>query len=492
MRACALLLLGGVGLIVGSACSGDDGPAPCSDAAAGCDAGVRPREDAGPDAGADGDAGAVDGGVPDAAIRPDAGPPPPLDPRVTRFELVASDPEAGEAPAGAPGNSWGGHQQRIVRLSTGEVYAAYIVSPPSGTDPSDAQWVLVRRGADDADGWSEVGRRRCGREPMHLLRTASDGLLILSWPGRPAAWTVTTGPTPAISDPDPIPGGWETLTGSSTPYSGAGVSPDGHVCFIASRGVAGTMPGATYSADSAWDFACRAPSGAWSAMTTLPIGLRFCYPFVLTRDPGAWRLVATRDVLWEAAGYTRPAGAFSYVFNAVDLWQFDSPTASTPAGRSELGRLEPGAGSSVVRYAVGDAMVDHLGRLHVLTQSRTSAGDWQMRHLLVDGAGEVTESGFRVGGYTDGSIRLVQDDFGRFVLLFTNSPDAYALLATDGEASAYGSPISFTDSFAAHGGGLRGPPYIAAPRGGTPAGRFVDLLMDSADGALYYVRIALY
>src|SRR5258706_15562764 len=144
-----------------------------------------------------------------------------------------------------------------------------------------------------------------------------------------------------------IPGTWETLSGGSTPYSGAGISGDGFACLFASRGVAGTKPGSTYTADSAWDFACQHPDGKWGPMATLPIGLRFCYPFVLVRDGGAYELVATRDILWEAAGDPPPAGPFGYVFNAVDRWRFDSADAKNEASRNELGKLEPTSGPQV-------------------------------------------------------------------------------------------------------------------------------------------------
>jgi hypothetical protein len=465
----------------------------------------RPADAAAEAAAADGGADAVappDGAAPDApdAAPPvdgghDTGPPPPVQLALVRFETVASDAERGEVPPGAPGNGWGGHQSRLARLSTGEVYATYLVSPTSGTDPSQAQWVLVRRGADDADGWSEVARQRCGREPMHLVRLPDDRLLIVSWPGTPAEWSVTPGASPSVVGPTPIPGGWETMAGSSTPYSGVGVGGDGHLCLIASRGVAGTVAGAVYTADSAWDFACRAPDGTWGAFTSLPIGLRFCYPYVVPRPGGAWELVATRDVRWEAAGYTQPSGSFSYVFNAVDHWSFDAAGDTSPA-RAELGRLEPSAGTSAVSYTASEAMIDHLGRLHVLTRSRTSDNVWAMEHLLVDGAGGVVRAPVEVGGYTDGAIRLVQDDYHRFVLLFFQSQDIWAFPTTDADGLVLGPVTSFSEEILGTDLANQSWSYYAAARGGTPPGRFVDLLLELTDGGgavtLRYLRLSLY
>ncbi len=492
------------GFDVDAGASADAGRSDGGDDAA-FDAGVS-ENDAGPDGGAnDGgndagatDAGTDDAGGPDAGARdagaPDAGPLPPLSPQLVRFERIATDPEVGEAPSGAPGNSWGGHQSRLVRLSTGALFAAYLVSPTSGTDPSQAQWVLLRRGPLDADGWTEVGRRRCGREPMHLLRLPDDSLLILSWPTSPATWTVSTGATSVISGPSSIPGGWEQLLGSSTPYSAAGVAVDGSVCFFASRGVAGTVSGVPYTADSAWDFACRSPTGTWGPMTTLNIGLRYCYGYVLPRSDGSWILTATRDVQWAAAGYTQPAGSFGYVFNAVDRWVFASSSATSPQARTELGRLEPTSGPQAVMYQVGDSIIDREGQHRTLTRSRTSNDVWQLRQVAFDGGTPVATNLPPINFYTDGIVRLMQDDYGRDVMLFAQSTAAY--LIPVGPGFTLGTRVDLGPTIFAGGRTIAGPYYLATPRGGTPFGREVDFLLDlqpaSGSAELYYGRIRLY
>jgi hypothetical protein len=454
--------------------------------------GAPPRRDAGASVATDGAAPRrpVDGALPtprDAAA-PDAMAPPDFAPRVTRFELIATDPAPPAVPAGAPGNAWGGHQSRVARLSSGEIYATYMVAPP-GNDPAAASWVLLRRGAADTDRWSEVGRGRCGREPMHLVRTARDGLELVSWPSRPTSWTITTGAAPLISEGREIPGAWQTHTGSGTPYSGLGISPDGHVCLVASRGSVGAAPRAIYTADSGWDFACRAPGAAWGAMTTLPIGLRYAYPFVLPRDGGAWDLVATRDVLWEGAGYARPRGAFAYVLNAVDRWRFASPSASAPEARDRIGALEPASGGDV-KYEVADAMIDREGLLHVITKSRTSGGTYQMRHLraLADGSARATD--FEIAGYTDGAVRLLDDGLGRLVLLFTNGDALYVRGAGDPAAGTFGAIFDLSSVLV--GRRVVSAPYVATRRGGTVEGPSVDFLVELDDDDIYYVRIVLH
>ena len=331
---------------------------------------------------------------------------------------------------------------------------------------------------------------------MHLLRTTDNSLEIFSWPGRPTMWSVATGLAPSISGPMVLPGEWETFRGSATPYSGAGIGPDGHVCFVASRGVAGLKPSAIYTQDSAWDFACHAPDGRWTTMTTLPIGLRYCYPYVFPRSGGRWTLLAERDVRWEAAGYTPPPNAFAFMFNQVDRWQFDSTAATAPSLRSEIGRVEPTVGPTPASYVIGDAMYDARDRLHVLTRSRTSAGEWKMRHVLVPQRGAPVSSDVNVPGYTDGSMRLVSDELGRLVLLFTSSERVYALPATDADGSAFGPPVDLSKPFVEQGRTICSPPYVTAPRGGTPDGRDLDLVIDTVDQAdrheLYYARISLH
>lgn len=416
---------------------------------------------------------------------------PPIAPRVTRLEVFATDAQERNVPEGSPGDTWGGHQSRIVRLSSGELYAVYLRSPEGIDDPAKAEWVLKRRGALDADSWVQVARARAGREPMHLLRGRDDTLYILSWPLRPRMWTFRVG---VLDGPRTIPGGWEEHRGSSTPYGGAAIADDGRIFLVSSRGDLGSIPDAEYTADSAWDLAVRDANEAWSVMRTLPIGLRYCYPYVHARAGSGFELVGQRDVRWEALGLDPPPDEFAYVFDAVDVWSFASVQDASPA-RTPLGMTpyeEPAENAPYYRQS--DSHIDRHGRLHVLIQSRRTNGEWAMHHLVRRTSGELIDVPIVMDSYTDGELRLIEDPYGRLYLLFIQSRDQrlYPLIGTEG--LQLGPRLDLTPML----GGLdaAGPAYITCPRGGTPTAPVVDLLIafTRADGTTITrsARIELY
>ncbi len=402
-----------------------------------------------------------------------ADPRPPLSPRVTRTETLARDTQLPEVPGGAPGNEWGGHQSRIITRSGGELLATYLASPAGITDPSRARWVLMRRGPGRNDHWVELARRRAGREPMHLVRAPDDTAFIVSWPGRPHLWRVRGD---SLGPARRIPGAWERMTGSSTPYSGVAIGPGGRLCLAASRGVAGTVPGAPYTADSAWDLSCRAPGGRWTPMRTLPIGLRYCYPYLHVRAGGGIDLVGSRDVTWEAIGYPQVPGAFDYLFDAVDRWHSGSATDVQPT-RQPVGTMPFTAPATVAPwYWQSDSLVDRRGQLHVLVQSQRSTGEWRMEHVIVRTDGSISRADIRVGSYTDGALRLIEDPFGRLLVLFIQSDAQYLYPTLDADGLVLGRRVNLTSALTA-GGSAIGPAYVTSLRGGTARSRLVDLLL---------------
>ena len=495
-RSLGLLLL-----LAGVAACGDDDAGPCQtsadcDPGAICDEGLcgeapdaaqldggQSTEDAGP---GDPDGGALDAGPPSDGGPIDAGPAPAIDPRITRMETLATDAQASGSPSGSPGNGWGGHQSRIVRLSTGQLYAAYMHSPSGISDPSDAEWVLMGRGPAEGASWTEVGRERAGREPMHLLVGPDDVAHLLSWPGQPHHWRVQDG---AIQPGTAIPGGWETLTGSSTPYSGASIATDGRICFAAARGNVG--PG-TYTSNSAWDIACRSASGTWTPLQTLAIGERYCYPYLHVAGASAVDLLGTRDIRWEVAGYDAPPGGSTYVFDAVDVWRFASATDGSP-DRSMLGeavREDPVDNSP--RYWQSDSLVDSRGQLHVLVSSRRTTGAYQLRHILVRPGGAVVEEPIDIGSYTDGNVRLIEDPWGRFFVLFFQRDDQYVFSTTDADGMVLGPRIELTSALT-DGTSASGAAYITSPRGGTTTSGTVDLIYGVGSGTtVRYARLELH
>jgi hypothetical protein len=149
----------------------------------------------------------------------------------------------------------------------------------------------------------------------------------------------------------------------------------------------------------------------------------------------------------------------------------------------EVGEVPPGApGNS-------------WGRHRALTRSQTSAGAWQMRHVGGGGGVPVATDLPNLNGYTDGAVRLLEDDFGRLVLLFGSSSAAFAVPTSSAGGFALGVPVDFTGAMVSGGRSLAGPFYVAASRGGTPPGRDVDFLLDTVSGGapeLFYGRIGLY
>jgi hypothetical protein len=393
-------------------------------------------------------------------------------PRITRLEVLTRSAQVAEDPPGAPGDTWGGQQSRIVRRGDGSLLAVYLTSPDGITDPSRAQWVLMRRGPRATDRWVELARRRAGREPMHLVGGAGNTAYVVSWPRRPRVWTVQGD---RVGPVERVPGDWEVMQGSSTPYSGVGVGRDGRLCLVGARSDRGTKPGSPYTSDAGWDLACRDPGGHWSRLRRVPVGLRFCYPFVHVRAGGGVDLIGTRDVTWEAVGYPQVPGEFGYLFDAVDRWQLDSPRDQHPT-RTRLGRMpfvEPASHAPL--YWQSDSMIDRRGRLHVLIQSQTTSGGYRMEHLRVDGDGTVRRRTVRAGGYTDGALRLLEDARGRLLLLFVQS-DAVFVFTTSHGGMRLERRVDLTERLT---GGRRvvGPAFVTSVRGGTPRSDAVDLLL---------------
>lgn len=438
-----------------------------------------------------------------AHIAPESAPPgvsaastqaprdaPPRRPRVTRVEVLTRDAQVADDPPGSPGDSWGGQQNRIVRRDDGSLLAAYLTSPDGITDPSRAQWVLLRRGPSSSDRWVELARRRAGREPMHLVDGPGGTAYLVSWPRRPRVWPVRGD---RVGPAERVPGTWEVMEGSSTPYSGVGVGRDGRLCIVGARSDRGTRPGAPYTSDAAWDLACRSPAGRWSRMRTLPVGLRYCYPFVHVRPGGAVDVVGTRDVTWAAVGYPPVPGAFGYLFDAVDRWHLETPTDRHPL-RTRLGSMpftEPATHAPF--YWQSDSLIDSRGRLHVLVQSQTTGGTYRMEHLRVARDGTVLRRAFRVGGYTDGALRLVEDAHGRLLILFVQS-DAVFLITTTHGGMRLGHRIDLTRRLTG-GRPVVGPASVTSARGGSHPADVVDLLLplEGREGTIVtaYARIRL-
>ena len=214
------------------------------------------------------------------------------------------------AATGDGGNSWGGHQTRIVHTQDG-VFTAYTVH---GGGYFSRGWRLAWRKGDGT--WPVIAQGEAGREPVNLLASPDGTLHIIGWPngtgtlwsGKPSNGTITM---QVSSIPGVASGFW--------PYNSAGIDHLGNLCVLTSGG---EQPG-----EFRW--ACYLPAQTQWISGTIQTDYRYCYTYVFPHPNRGLSLVATRDVLWETLGYAKPAGEFDYVFNAFRYWHTDD-ISTTP------------------------------------------------------------------------------------------------------------------------------------------------------------------
>lgn len=381
-------------------------------------------------------------------------------PRIERLEVVEENAANGDG-----GNSWGGHQSRIVR-SGKDVYTAYTVP---GADDTHRNWLLKRW---TPNGWTPVAQGPSGREPMNLLVEPNGSLDLIAWPDEsPVLWhwkRPSRGDKPTEA---PVPGPWKKTDHS---YGAAGIDHEGDLCVLES---VGEKPGGLV-----WAYR----KGARAAWRTgrIETDYRYCYTYTLPHD-GGLSLVGTRDVLWGSLGWAQPKGAFKYSFSAVGFWHSPDvatrPFAFTPVAEGQETRDVP--------FVYCDAQIDNYedtrGRIHVLyTRSDTATGGKKViRHAVVEGGRVVKDVALPSGG---ADWRIIQDTKGRFYLLCS---DGRVFPAISEDGTELGEPTSID---------LRGHKvesmgyFIAAPRSGTKLADYVDGAFPSNDSRSWiYFRLRL-
>jgi hypothetical protein len=378
----------------------------------------------------------------------------------TGIETVTDNAATGDG-----GNSWGGHQTRIVHTEDG-IFTAYTVE---GGGYFSREWRLATRQANGT--WAVIAQGGAGREPVNLLASPDGTLSVIGWPngvgtiwsGKPESGTLTM---TATTIPNVATGYW--------PYNSAGIDQVGNLCALSSTG--GENPGGTF------DWACYLPSQSRWITQTNELDYRYCYTYVFPDPDRQLSLVSTRDVRWEALGYQKPPGASDYVFNAFRYWRTRNVISETIQQLSYAEEAPTDQYPAPDLNAQMDAYLDTQDRMHILywRMGATTGGNLQYRHRAVSPLGTLVydvEIPQEAGFYS----RIFQDKQERFYLLGSSG----RLYPLDQEGASFGNPIvldlgGYEVEYSGFG--------LSVPRTGTPLSDVMDVVFPSADGTkwLYF------
>ncbi|MDB4914895.1 MAG: hypothetical protein JWM95_2539 [Gemmatimonadetes bacterium] len=398
-------------------------------------------------------------------------------PCVEAVEVVASGVGVpGDTLAGA-GDGWGGHQSRIVRMSSGEVFVSWLVP---GRARNKAVWRVARRAGGQ---WDVVGTDMAGREPASLLRTPDDRLLVVAWPeGRPVLWTGVVQRHSVRWTREDIPGPWVTL---DSYYGAAGISVGGRLCVLESADAAkGQSP--------AFIIACRNTSRTgtrtWASVRR-DLPKRFAYAYVIPEDSALF-WVANRDVLWTELGLQRPsARGGAYVYNSIRLWSDSARTDGSLIEQVIRGE-EPSRRGDFV-YAFARDFVKDGAAMHVIYNALgpdTRNGDYELRHAFIRSGRTLWDEPLPSPIATDDSFhRLILSGSHQLFWLF-GMGSTVMIYPSQGEDGRYFEPGVRLD-MRGHRVGYSGI-SVAAPRGGTPWSDRLDFVFPS-EGKVIYARIRL-
>jgi hypothetical protein len=378
----------------------------------------------------------------------------------TEIEVVTSNAVTGDG-----GNSWGGHQTRIVHTQDG-IFTAFTVE---GSGYLNREWRLAKRQTDGT--WAIIAEGESGREPVNLLASPDGTLNIIGWPNGSA--TIWSGKPEngalemtASSIPNQLSGNW--------PYNSAGIDAKGNLCVLSSEG--GEKPGGRFY------LACYLPSQEQWVTQTTALDFRFCYTFVFPDIKGQLALVSTRDVRWEALDYKKPSGKFDYVYNAFGFWQTND-ISKTPLKQIYFHEELPTTQyPAPILNAQDDAYLDTNGNMHIIyhIQGESTQGAWISRHAIISLDGNLL-SDVQLPKDTGRFSRIFQDQEGQFYLL-GSSGNLYPLgldglqIDTPIRLNLGGNQVEYS------GFG------VSAPRTGTSLSNVIDIVFPSANGTkwLYF------
>jgi len=373
--------------------------------------------------------------------------------RQTKIEVVTDIAATGDG-----GNSWGGHQTRIVHTQDG-IFTAYTVE---GGGYLSREWRLAERKTDGT--WIVISHGISGREPVNLLASPDGTLNVVGWPdglatlwsGKPENGSVVM---KATKIPKELNGNW--------PYNSAGIDASGDLCVLSSEG--GEQPGGRFY------WACYLPSeGRWVTQTS-KLDYRFCYTYVFPGPDGQLSLVSTRDVRWQALGYKQPPRTSDYVFNAFGFWRTDN-VSKVPLKRVYFLEEKPTVQyPAAILNAQEDAYLDTKGQMHVIyhVQGASTQNAWISRQAIISTDGKIIFDVALPEGAGDYS-RIFQDREGQFYLL--GSSGLLYSMGLDGINA--GKPIRLDlggNQVEYSGFG------VSVPRTGTPLSDVIDVVFPSGN-----------
>lgn len=377
------------------------------------------------------------------------------------LEMVIDNISVGQA-----GNSWGGHQSRIVRTQDG-VFSAYIVE---GNGEFDREWRLVWRQEDGT--WPVIAQGHADG-PVHLLASPDGTLHVIGWPNETGTmWSGKPNGNKVNMTKEVIPG----VAHSYWHYSSAGIDAQGNLCILSTQGAS---PGI-------FQWACFLPEeNRWvSQNTTTDYGFRYTYVF--PNPEGGLSLVSTRDVLWEVLGYKQPPDVSDYVFNAIGYWKTDD-IKNDPLRRTFFIEEKPtDQFPFVFLNAQKDAYLDTVGNMHILyvREGESTYGARVSRHAIISPGGEILND-VKLPDELGDYFRIFQDKQGVFYILGSSG----LLYPAGDDGVTLGTPMEidlqgYTVEYSGYG--------ISVPRTGTPISNVLDVVFPSDGGTKWiYFQIPL-
>lgn len=396
-----------------------------------------------------------------------------------RFEQVATGASIGVAST-IP-NLWGGHQPRITRHADGTVRILYITADASAV----MTWHLMRRAP--AGGWTEEANGPSTDDVGLLRDPRDDRAYVFAWPN--SVPTAYAGPD---YKPAPIPGSWQVLPSKYRQYGNVGMGSDGTACFKASR----EINVAPVTSQDKTEYACGKYDATtklwtWGPLISHYIGLRHVYDYLFPNPKGmpAGLYAASRRDLHKSASNVPlldPA-LFPYVYNGTRVYKSGLYDDSAFIQADPVPQIYAPVGATKAPVAkLNDAYLDSKGRMFLTyhKEDPLDASVYGTYLSVTDSNGKVLfDARWPAAVPNYGTVRVMEDAKYRLWLLWTNRGSrtsevrVYPIVET--AAPLKFSVSTYTDlSSATYPYAIDGTPFLAAPRGGSSNGIYVDVLLN--------------